>query len=230
MKIVIANLIDPEYRNHRSLAASALVLQALMAAAQSFRDAGRWGASGPGEILNGYGGCTNAHRHPWHTRRDRVTTHRAHVENVLDCILSALCSDQPACRRWRQAHRFSLQSEFMFRSPSDEFSRADEVNAFDGFMALHGHRIPHSINPCHHDVKVLCFPELMIGRNGVTIEVHATSATELRVSKETASRWDVSFLTDTLPPTWKWQHETLSAFLLRGAEFYRGVTPSAKAA
>lgn len=226
MKFTIANLIDPACRINRSLGSSALVLQALMAPARRFRDTGRWGSSGPGEILNGYNGCVNAHLHPWHTSRNRLTTHRSHVDNILSCILSALCSDQAACRLWRKAQSILLESEFTFRSPGDEFSRADEVKAFEGFMALHGHRLPHSLNSCHRDVKVLCFPELNIGRAGITLEVQATSATELRVSKESASRWAVSFLAETAPPAWKWQRETFAEFLLRATAYYREVAPA----
>lgn len=228
MKITICHFLSPNFRTYRGLGGASLLLQALMRSAVGFRDQGLWGKSGPSEELNDYGSCVNAGLGPWHTSRRDSKTHREHVDNICDCILSALCNGQPASVRWRKANRISLEREFVFRSKGDDYARIDEQNAFLEFMSLHGVRVPLSLNSCHRDVKVLCFPQLNIGRDGITLQVEATSATELRVSKGCASRWGVAWLMEVPAPKWRPDRETFAEFLTRGTAFYRSATPTRK--
>ncbi len=232
MKTSLAHLVDPRFRSSVGFGVCALVLQNLLRTAEAFRDCGRWGTSGPSESLCGYHGCVNLRNQSWHSRRQSWEPLRspAHIENILSCILSSLCSNSPAYKKWLKDHKISLSTEFAIRSRDSEYRSHGEEDAFDAFLALHGHRVPESLNSVHDDVNVLCFPELFIGSNGISLSVQATSEEELRVSKICASRWSVTFITEQPAPKWMPTRELFADFLKRGTEYYRNVKPSSERA
>ncbi len=229
MKLTIGQAITPEFRHYLGLGAATLLLQALMKTAAGYRQQGRWGKSGPTEVLNDHYGCVNSDG-AWHTARRSLKTHREHVDRICDCILSALCTADAATVEWRKEHSVALDREFVFRSKDDAHGRDPERDAFERFVGLHGHRLPFSLNTQYSDVKVLCFPQLIISATGIILSVEATSASELRVSKGCASRWGVAWLLKTQSPQFAPNRETFTQFLSRATEFYKNAVPPGRLA
>jgi hypothetical protein len=221
MKTSLARLLDPANRTYASLGVCALALSRLMASASAHRIPGA--GSGPLETMAGYRGCTglggrtNFH---WHSRRTDLKTQSAHVQNICDRILEALCSDAHATTDWRRSAGIALSTEMAFRVKGHGLGVHEEGPAFARFMALHGHRLDASLNPQHRNAKVLCFPEFNVNDAGIWLTCSVTTPTELKVSGGCASRWDVSWITGTPHPTWKFNRETFVEFLDRATAHY----------
>lgn len=217
MKTTLAQALHPGWS--ADLPLLALILSRLLTSAAGHRELGRWGSWGPTETLIGHAGCTGCEGKPWHSSRSGVDTAKAHAEQIRRDITAALFDSAPACREWRKVHCITPDSVFRFSSPDPYMAGVDD--AMRAFQALHGHRLPASINSCHRDVKVLCFPQLYIGGNSIWLGCEATSWGELRRWCEGASRWDVAWLIEQPAPRWRWQRETFGEFLLRGVEFFK---------
>lgn len=218
MITTIAKLIEPDSSKfYTPLDNYALALRLMMATAYNYRDKGRWGDSGPSEWLAGYGSCTNSQSQPWHSGRQGITSYPEHVENMRDILIQVLCFEGGAIGQWKSEHNIGLRIKI--KVPSRSESRKIQEAAWNQFFALNGFRMRHSINPCHSDVKVLCFPELVIGRHGIYLRMAASSASELRTGP-TASRWDVGFLVHQPNPRWVPNRETFSAFIQRAIKHF----------
>jgi hypothetical protein len=170
----------------------------------------------------------NCEDQAWHSCRRWLTTYPEHVSNICEALLSALCAEDGASVRWREAWRLSLDTSFSFCAAAS--CASEEEKAFGEFMALHGCRLPRSLNPFHRDAKVLCFPQLVIGQRAISLTVEVSGATELRTYKNSASRWSVASLLEAHDPKWDWRHETFAQFLTRGAALFRNAQPVEKAA
>ena len=213
MITTIAKLIEPHsFRHYNTLDNYALAIHSMMITAYPYRDKGRYGDSGPTETLAGYDGCTNSSTQPWHSERGELKSYSEHVENMRDILIMILCWEAGAIGKWKSEHNIGLHSRI--KIPSRDESRKEQELAWNKFIDLNGFRMRHSINTCHSDVKVLCFPELVIGRHGIYLRMAASSASELRTGP-TASRWDVGFLVHKPNPRWIPNRETFSAFIER---------------
>lgn len=225
MNKTLADLIDPRWRTYRDLGELARALQYLLFTAHNYRSPGRYGSSGPTETLSGHAGCVNCKGYQWHSNRDWLKTYKEHCANICDCITSALCDSDPIFVLWRKEQRIGLETQLRFpiknHNPGDPLPEP----AWELFQSLHGYRLTESINPVWKDVKMLCFPQLFIGGCGVYLGIEATSATELRRSKECASRWNTAQLTERPDPVWKTTRETFAQFFVRGVEHFKAAKP-----
>lgn len=209
-------IIAPDY-NYWTDGKLFLVFQNLIASSSKYRDAGRWGESGPHEILVGYGGCTNCLSHGWHSSRRDCVTLESHILNMKHCMISALCSQSKACRDWRKSEQISLDMEI--KIPMSK-KRADECEAFKSFFALNGTKLPvASLNEYHRCVNVLCYPELVIHSDGVFLNLSVTQRGEFK--QECGSRWDIELLSDVETPKWNHLKEGFAEFVLRGINDFK---------
>lgn len=221
MKATLGEALNPRWQ--ADLPLLALIMSRLIESAADFRDAGRWGSSGPTEILVSHAGCTGCEGMPWRSSRSGVSTRREHADRLRMDITSALFDGERACIRWRDT--YGIHPGAVFRFAAAEPYLADLDAAWAEFSGLHGYRLQKSINPCHRDVKVLCFPQLCIGARRIWLKCEATSAGELRRHGGGASRWCVADLLDERAPIWRWQRETFAEFLRRGVAFFQGARP-----
>ncbi len=110
--------------------------------------------------------------------------------------------------------------------PSRNGSAFAEIDAGrDAVAALHGARIPTSINRFHNAI-VLAFPSLCISAKEVWVTCAVTTPGEFRRGKKGACAWwSCSSLTDQDNPAWRRTKETFPAFLHRAAEHFKTSRP-----
>ncbi len=238
MNKTIADLLNPEFDHYRSVGELARTLQFLIATAETYRDPGRWGESGPHEALVNYGSCTNCLRNPWHSNRilmgqnRDVTTWQENHDALYRCILAALCNESDSHRRWRKNRRIGLRTLLKF--PMSYQHDGDEKNAWEQLKSLHRHQLSIStLNSCHPRVNLLAAPELVIDGESIHITCQITQRSEMRQSPRCYSRWEVGFLLkcqnkDARIPKWNCRRETFAAFVLRAVAFYKSINVSVK--
>ncbi len=237
MKKTLSELLDPSFNYYRSLGELARTLQYLMQTAEHYRQPGRWGESGPTETLNGYHGCTNSNHTEWHSDRqsfcffDRdhdqaerrpFTTWQQNHDSMYSCILAAICGDRAAERQWRKEKGIDLHMLLKFPMA---YQHADkEIKAWDAVTALHGLKLPvDTLNPCHRRVNVLCFPQITISRESISLKMQVTQRYELRST--CPSSWGACYLAGVDNPAWRPSKETFADFLLRTVEFHKALQP-----
>lgn len=223
MKITVAELLDPRYEGHKTMGERIIVLQHLMRSAHKYRVKGRWGESGPSEILNGHHGCTNAAAAPWSSGRRGCRTWEEHFHALGDALLGALCSAETVNVKWRADIGLSLGAVFAFRARKLAYAGDEEKKALAAFFALECTRLdpPHSFNSCHRRINVLWRPELLVCAEAVRLAVRLSDMTEIRRSKGGASSWSLGFLLREPLPAWKPCRDTFVEFLNRSVDFIK---------
>ena len=230
---MLNHLLDPTFAHYRSIGELSRVLQYLLASAHPYRRQERWGSTGPTETLCNYGGCTNCSDQVWHSGRisstsghHDLTTWQQNHDAIYGCIFSSLCNDSALDQRWRKEHGISLYMPLKFPMAYQHQDR--EKAAWEKFIALHRHvlAVP-TLNSCHKKVNVLAAPELIIGRESITLNICVTDKQELR-GGPAYSRWRFCFLTEEPAPKWNPHRETFAAFILRGSDFFKNYRKTPK--
>lgn len=98
--------------------------------------------------------------------------------------------------------------------------------SLDRFNALHGYRLPKSLNR-HHPARTLCFPEIRISGKSVVAGCAVTTAAEFRSGKKghACAWWACSQLTDCPNPLWNPHLEPFAHFLDRAVIHFTSLTP-----
>lgn len=222
MKRKLYELVCPSDYHYSTIAERAFVLHKLMQSAINFRRDGRWESDGPSEILNSHHGCTNSGETEWTSDRNGLTTWDEHRECLRDTLLRAICSQDPLVIKWRASIDLTLTTQFNFPIRKIEYSSTEEESAWKSFIALDRIRLPGmSFNSCHRAINTLCFPQLVISRHGINVQIEVTTATELRESGGCASRWTLGFLLDEQNANWSPGKETFVEFLNRSVAFIK---------
>ena len=137
MNKTIAQLLEPRFaETYGTVGERAVILQQLMASARKFRAPGRWGASGPSEILNGYHGCTNSVDTPFHSERRDCRTWDEHFKALGDVMLNALCSQEASSVRWRKSIGLTLHTPFKLKVRDLAYAGDEEKKLFLELFAL----------------------------------------------------------------------------------------------
>lgn len=238
MKTTIGQLLNPRRSTYSSIGEIAQCLHLLMRGDAKYRDVGRYGDSGPHEILCSYEGCVNCVNQEWHSSRicsctgvwGRATSWQENHDDIRDCILGALCDSGGSIDLWKKDHGLCLDT--VIKCPVAYQSQESERKSWGEFESLHRYWLgPGTLNSCHRNVNLLAEPQLVIGRGGIFITCQITLKSEIKSYPVCYSRWDACFLLRdnpqfSKPPKWCPQRERFSDFIVRSAAFYKSIKPT----